>query len=142
MGMVMVLHYKGRVWYRQGTSINFFKTRYKYGIGIKIQSPDIGGVYLTQGIIIADLAFNYLNQFTQSKLIHMATCIFIIITNIVGTYPHIQVMLLPKREHLITATFFLIIIGCQTLKTPTQAKHAIRSDGFKPGIFEDILCQV
>lgn len=29
MGIVMVLYYKGRVWYMQGTSIIYFETRYK-----------------------------------------------------------------------------------------------------------------
>ena len=50
-------------------------------------SLDIGGVCtLPQGTCFAKLWFNYLNNFTQSKLIHviMPTCIFITITQDCG----------------------------------------------------------
>lgn len=68
-------------------------------------------MYLTQGtgtgmtfqLITSAISLN-------PKLIHviMPTCIFITITNNLCTYAHIQLMSLPKKEHLITATFFLI----------------------------------
>ena len=49
--------------------MKIFKTRYKYGIGMKILSIDIGGVCtLPQGTEIADLSIYYLNDFTESKI--------------------------------------------------------------------------
>ena len=104
-------------------SMRFFKTIFKYGIGIEILSPIVkGACTLPKVMVLHTFQLITSTMLLNPKLIHviMATSIFITITNIVCTYSHIQVMLLPKREHLITAIFFPpFIIGCQTLNTPT-----------------------
>ena len=41
MGIAMLFNYEGRIWNRQGTSIENVKTTHEYGIGIKILSLDI-----------------------------------------------------------------------------------------------------
>lgn len=65
----MVFNSKGWVKYRQGISIKMFKNKYEYGTGIKILSPDIGGVcYRTQCMGIANLPVPYLDHFTQTKI--------------------------------------------------------------------------
>ena len=71
----MLFNYEGRIWNRQGTSIENVKTTHEYGIGIKILSLDIyiyilflGGMYLTQGTGMVDLSICYLNHFAQSKI--------------------------------------------------------------------------
>ena len=78
-------------------SIKNSKTRYKYGIGIKILSLDIGGVCTLPDVwVLQTLQFIIiiLTIPLDLKWIHviMSTYIFITINDIVCTYPHINLM--------------------------------------------------
>jgi hypothetical protein len=78
-------------------SIKNFKTRYKYGSGIKILSPAIGGVCTLPSIRVLQTFQSIIIISTISpnlKWIHviMSIYIFIAIIDIVYTYPHINLM--------------------------------------------------
>ena len=106
--MVLVLHYQVQYDIGKEWVLKVLKSKYKHGIGTKILSPNIGKVCTLPKVRVLP-TFKLITSTISldPKLIHviMPTCIFIIITNVVCTYPCIQPMLLPKREHLITAKF-------------------------------------
>ena len=70
MGMIMVLHWKGWVWYRQCMNI---KRKLTLNISTVLISRFLrpiyrGSMYLTQGTRIAILSINYLSHFAWTEI--------------------------------------------------------------------------